>query len=114
MRVSHQDQIDAGNLTRDRERGVFIRYLRRIGHAGAQVFFDTHVHGDDDDVCFLFVTHHRHPLLCFAHRFAKFQARIILRVLPVGNAWSSQAQNADAHTLNLHDQVRFVMRRRGG
>ena len=52
MRVTQQNNVDAGHLPGDGDARVFIRHLRRIARARAQIFFDTHVHRDGDHVDF--------------------------------------------------------------
>src|SRR5713226_7757311 len=69
MRVPHQDHIDSRNLSGDRNRRVFVRHLGWATFAGAQIFFDAHVHRDHDDIDFTNVAEYLYPLLCLAYGF---------------------------------------------
>jgi hypothetical protein len=78
--------------------------------ARAQVCFEAHVHGDDDQINFLFVAQHCDPLLRFADGFAKLQPRVVLSVLPVGYARRRQTEYADAHAVHFLNQIRLIGR----
>ena len=55
MRMTQQNHVDTGNLSRDRDCRVLVGHLRGIQFPAAQVFFDTHVHRDYDHVDFFFL-----------------------------------------------------------
>ena len=65
MCVAHEDHVDARNLFRDRDGFVFVRHLARIYFTRAQIFSESHVHRDHDDVSFLLLAQNRNPLARF-------------------------------------------------
>ena len=112
MCVPHQDHVDAGDLSRDCNCRIFIRHLRRIGLARAQVFFDAHVHRDCHYINRFFIAQNRHPLFRFADTFVELEPGIVRHIFPIGNAGGRQTQHANARALDFFHNIRLVMRRR--
>src|ERR1044072_3443765 len=97
MRMAHENEVDARNLFRDRDRAIFVWYLTRVGLASAQVLLVAHVHCDHYYVGTLFSSQHWNPFLRFSKRFTKLQARIVWSVLPIWDSRSRKSQHADTY-----------------
>ena len=67
MRVAHQNHINSRHLSRDGNRRILVRHLRRIDLSGAQILFDPHVHRNHNHVNFFLLPQNIDPALCLAH-----------------------------------------------
>src|SRR6185503_1983018 len=109
MRVAHENDVDAWNLFRNRDRLVLMWNLPRIYFTRAQILAQAHVHRDDDDVRLLLLAQDRNPLARFVDGFVKLEARVVRRVVPVGNARSRQTEDADSYARDFLHNVWLVM-----
>src|SRR6185436_4084749 len=96
MCVAHEDHINAWDFLRDLDRFVFVQDLSRTHFAGTQIFFETHVHRDDDDDGLFLFAQDRHPLACFDKWLMKLEASIIWWIVPVRNSRSGEPKYADS------------------
>ncbi len=108
--MAHEDDVDAGNFLRDRDRLVLVWNLSGVHFTRAKIFLETHVHGDDNHVNTFLLAQNRNPLAGFDERLMKFETGIVRRIVPVRHAGRGETKNSDFYTANFLDDVRFVMR----
>src|SRR5688500_5737307 len=110
MRVPHEDHVNARDLVRDVDRLVLVWNLSGIHFTRAKIFFQAHVHGDDNNVSAFLPAQNWDPLASFGDWLTKFETGVVWWIVPMRHAGSGEPENSDSHAADFFDDVRFVTR----